>query len=250
MNVATPAAGPGAAAASPSGATFRLALFAGFGTLFDLAGAVGRCADALGAKAGPLAALWQAKQFEYAWLSTLLGRRVDCWHVSAEALDHAMAVMGLADPLLRARLMQSMLSPPAFADAAAGIAAAKQAGLQIGLRSNGSITMQIAATKAAGLYQNFDALLPADRAGVFKPHPNAYAQALERFGVAAESVLYVSASAWDVAGAANAGFHAVWLNRAGASAEHRWAPPAAELSTLEDLARLLPPRDGGGSAAA
>ncbi|MCC7429108.1 MAG: haloacid dehalogenase type II [Alphaproteobacteria bacterium] len=229
-----------ASGAATIGGAVRVAAFGGFGTLFDFQGAVRACPGLAAEQAGALAALWQAKQFEYAWLSTLSQRSTDFWHITGEALDHAMGVLGLGSLLLRTRLMQMMLHLPPFADAAAGMAAVRAAGLQAAILSNASSTMLISAAKAIGMFERFDALLPAEEAQVFKPHPDAYQLIARRFRESPEHVLYVGASAWDVAGAVRAGFRAVWLNRTGAQAEHPWAPPAAEIRALSELPALLP----------
>jgi len=50
----------------------------------------------------------------------------------------------------------------------------------------------------------FDAVVTAEEAGFYKPHPAAYAKVLEVLGVGAEEVLFVAGSAADVPGAAAA----------------------------------------------
>jgi len=45
--------------------------------------------------------------------------------------------------------------------------------------------------------------------GIFKPHPSVYQLAVDRLGVAAARVCFVSWNGWDVAGAAHFGFRAV-----------------------------------------
>lgn len=221
-------------------ADIRLVAFAGYGTLFDLDGAVGFAADRLGAAAAPLAALWRAKGFEYATLSTLVGRAADAWSTTGEALDHALAALAIAEPLLRARLMQAALQAPLYPDAAPALAALEAARRKRALLTNASPTMATALAKAGGIYPAFDAILSTEAFAARKPQPAAYAPLAERFGIAPAQVLYVSAQAWDVAGAAQAGFASVWLNRAGAPAEYAWARPRASIASLGELATLLP----------
>lgn len=222
------------------GAT-RAVVFSGYGTVFDSAGAVMRAEDALGEKAAPLAALWQAKRFEYAWLSTITGRHIEMWEVTGEALDHALAALGLAkNALLRARLMQGQLQAPPFPDIRPVLETLKRdRGRQVGLLSNASVTMLTAAVKAGELYPLLDALISAEPTGLFKPAPEVYALAPARFGVAPGEIAYVSAHPWDVAGAAAAGLAAVWLNRGGARPEFAWAPPVETIAAPGELPALL-----------
>lgn len=218
----------------------RVVAFAGSGTLFDMAAAVESAADALGDRAATVGALWQAKIFEYATLSAQVGRHADAWSITGEALDHALAALSAADPLLRARLMQAALQAPLFQDVAPAIAALAGARRKLALLTNASPTMATALAKAGGIYAAFDALLSADAAGARKPMAAAYALLTERFGVPPSSILFVSAHPWDVAGAARAGLAAVWLNRSGAPPEYEWAKPRASVGSLAELPGLLP----------
>jgi 2-haloacid dehalogenase len=222
-------------------AAARAVVFSGYGTVFDGIGAVLRAEDALGEKAGPLARLWQAKRFEYAWLSTITGRRIDLWEITGEALDHALAATGFGkNPLLRARLMQGQLQAPPFPDIRPVLLELKRTrSHQVGLLSNASTTMLTAAVKAGELYPLFDALISAEPTGLFKPAPEVYALAPARFGVAPAEIAYVSAHPWDVAGAAMAGLSAIWLNREGGRGEFAWAPPVETIATPQALPALL-----------
>jgi 2-haloacid dehalogenase len=218
----------------------RVVAFAGNGTLFDMAAAVGHAADLLGPRAATVGALWQAKLFEYATLSAQIGRHADAWSITGEALDHALATLSVADPLLRARLMQAALQAPLFDDVKPVLAGLLPLRRKLALLTNASPTMAIALAKAGGIYGAFDALLSADDAGGRKPMAASYALVTDRFAAAPASVLYVSANAWDVAGASRAGLAAVWLNRSGAPPEYAWAQPRATIGGLGELPGLLP----------
>jgi hypothetical protein len=76
------------------------------GTLFDLAAATRRCADVLGDKTTPLAALWRDKQLQYTWLLTAQGRYADFAQVTAAALDFALETLAIPGPDVRERLME------------------------------------------------------------------------------------------------------------------------------------------------
>lgn len=213
---------------------------AGQGTVFDQHAAVAHEAAALGAAAPTLPALWQAKCFEYAMLGALAGRHADFWTITGEALDHAMAMHGIGDPLLRTRLMQAVLQAPLFPDVAPALAALHALGRKLLLLTNASPIMAIAQAKACGLFTTFDALLSTEPSGAVKPQPAAYALAPKQVNAQPHQVLFVSANAWDVAGAAQAGLTAVWLNRASVAPEYAWAPRAAAIGSLAELPTLLP----------
>ena len=69
------------------------------------------------------------------------------------------------------------------------------------------------AAAAAGFA--FDAVVTAEEAGFYKPHPAAYARVLEVLGMRAEEALFVAGSSADVPGAKAAGMRVVWHNRVG-----------------------------------
>jgi len=73
-------------------------VFDAYGTLFDVASPVQRHAAALGAKAQTLVTVWRDRQLQYTWLRSLQGRYVDFEQVTADALDHALEHIGVADP--------------------------------------------------------------------------------------------------------------------------------------------------------
>ena len=81
-------------------------VFDAYGTLLDVHAAVRAHAGRIGPEADAVSALWRTKQLEYTWVRSLMGRHADFAAVTAEALDHALAVHGVAaDAGLRADLL-------------------------------------------------------------------------------------------------------------------------------------------------
>src|SRR5262245_26966964 len=89
-------------------------VFDAYGTLFDFASAARGCADVLGDGVDRLTALWRDKQLQYTWLRGLQGRHADFSQVTGDALDFALATLGLEDRGLRERLMNLYLALDAF----------------------------------------------------------------------------------------------------------------------------------------
>ncbi len=131
-------------------AATRACVFDAYGTLFDLTSAARRCADALGDKAEALGALWRTRQLEYSWLRSLMGAHADFWQVTGESLDYALAVLGIADAALRARLMDAFLHIQAYPDAVTVLDALKRARRPAAILSNGSPRMLSAAAAQFG----------------------------------------------------------------------------------------------------
>ncbi|HET8727625.1 MAG TPA: haloacid dehalogenase type II [Alphaproteobacteria bacterium] len=217
----------------------KACVFDAYGTLFDVASPVDRLRGELGADAGRLTAVWRAKQLEYTWLRSLMGRHADFRQVTGDALDFALADTGLEPDGLRERLMDGYLTLDAYADAAPGLDRLRTAGLKTAILSNGSPEMLDAATKSAGLRGRLDAVLSVEEVGVYKPHASVYRLAVERLGVPKEGICFVSSNGWDAAGAATFGFRVAWLNRAGRPAERLPDAPDAEIAGLDRLPGIL-----------
>ena len=214
-------------------------LFDAYGTLLDFNSAVERCRDRIGGRADELSALWRHKQLQYTWLRSLMGRYVDFWHVTGEALDHSMQAVGLEDEALRAELMQLYLGLEPFADARDCLERVKRAGMRTAILSNGSMTMLVAAVKNAGLDDVVDAIYSVDRAEIFKPHHSVYQIPVDELKMPAQRICFLSANGWDAHGGAAFGFRVAWINRSGQPPEILPGDIQAELSSLAELPALV-----------
>jgi 2-haloacid dehalogenase len=225
---------------SPASAV-RACVFDAYGTLLDLASAVEPHKQSLGDAAPGLLALWRAKQLEYTWLRTLMGRYADFAQVTADALDYACATVGISDPHLRASLLAAFEELAAYPDAAPTLAKLRGGGIRTAVLSNGTPSMLRAAFERSGLAPLLDAVLSVDAIGKYKPAPEVYALATRRLADAPGELLFVSANAWDVAGAAAAGLVTVWINRTAAPAERLPAGASHVVRSLADVPALAAP---------
>jgi 2-haloacid dehalogenase len=217
----------------------RAVAFDAYGTLFDVASAAAESKDALGERWLPLAELWRAKQLQYTWVRSLSGRHADFWQVTGDALDFALETLRLADPALRARLMACYERLGAYPEARAALERLRGAGLRLAILSNGSPAMLEAAARSAGLDAALEAILSVEEVGIYKPHPLVYRLAVDRLGVPATELLFVSSNGWDAYGARAFGLQVAWCNRAGQPSERLPAAPDAEIRTLAELPALL-----------
>jgi 2-haloacid dehalogenase len=212
--------------------------FDAYGTLFDVHSAVRRHAEALGPEAERLSQLWRAKQLEYAWVRSLMGRFVDFWTITEEALDHALAAVPSAEPSLKPALMRAYFELDAYPEVPLVLEALKRDDRRLAVLSNGSQAMLESAIKAAGLDGLFDTVLSVDQIRCYKTDERVYEMLTTEFRVYPEAVSYQSSNRWDIAGATAFGFRAVWINRTGAPDEYGDLAPAAVLPSLEGLAGL------------
>src|SRR5690242_5404884 len=114
----------------PMATVIKACVFDAYGTLFDVHSAVARHAATVGPAAEALSRNWRLKQLEYSWTRSLMRRHADFWIVTGEALDTAMASVGLHDAGLRERLMQSYLTLDAYPEVPAALDRLAAAGLR------------------------------------------------------------------------------------------------------------------------
>jgi 2-haloacid dehalogenase len=214
-------------------------VFDAYGTLFDVASAAQRCADALGDAAPRLATLWRDKQLQYTWLRAVQGRHADFWQVTGDALDFALESLGLADPGLRGRLMQLYLTLDAYPDAPAALRQLRDAGLATAILSNGSPAMLAAVVRNARLGDLLDHVLSVEEAGVYKPHARVYQLAVDRLAVPAREIAFISSNGWDAWAASAFGMRAIWCNRQSQTRERLPGDPDREIHFLSELPTLV-----------
>jgi 2-haloacid dehalogenase len=217
----------------------RACVFDAYGTLFNVHSAVARHQARLGGLADGVSALWRTKQLEYTWLRTMMGRYVDFWQVTGDALDFALETHRYEDPDLRRDLMEAYLALDCYPEVPEVLQALREKGLKLAILSNGSSDMLKAAVESAGLSELLDASLSVDVLQCYKPMPAVYQMACDHLGVAAEEISFQSSNAWDAAGAATFGMRVAWINRFKQRPERLPGRPAAELESLSELPALM-----------
>lgn len=224
---------------NPAFADTAACLFDAYGTLFDVHSAVAKEAGHLGDKADSISALWRQKQLQYTWLRSLMRQHADFWQVTGDALDFALESHGVPDPALRQRLMDLYLTLDTYPEVARTLQRLRAAGCLTGILSNGEPGMLDAAVQSARIGAHLDHVITVEDVGIYKPDARVYQLGVERTGVAAGRICFVSANAWDVAGAAHFGFNVAWINRFAQKAERLPGTPKAEIETLDEVADLL-----------
>jgi 2-haloacid dehalogenase len=215
-------------------------VFDAYGTLFDVGSPVRTLTAEIGAKADELARLWRQKQLEYTWLRSLMGVHADFWHVTGDALDHALEVLGIDDPGLKDELMVLYLKLDAYPEVKAALTDIRAKGKRTAILSNGSPSMLDAAVRASGLEKHFDHVISVEEVGIYKPSRRVYRSALHHLKLHdAPSVCFVSGNAWDVQAAAQFGFQAVKVERSPGIDDRIPGRPAARIRSLAELPPLL-----------
>lgn len=214
-------------------------VFDAYGTLFNIHAPVARVAGQIGENADAVSNLWRQKQLQYTWLRSLMGAHVDFWQVTSDALEYALEAHGIDNPGLHGQLMDLYLTLDAYGDVAPALGALKAAGKKTAILSNGNPTMLNAAVASAGLENLLDAALSVEEVGIYKPDRRVYQIAVDRLGVKASAICFVSTNGWDAAAAADFGFQVVWLNRFSLVWERLPGTRRATITGLDELAALL-----------
>lgn len=214
-------------------------VFDAYGTLFEVDSVSRGAQEVLGDRWRALSDLWRAKQLQYTWLRGLGGCHADFWQVTGEALEFAMASLGIEDAGIHRRLMDLYLGISAYPEVPAALSRLKAKGMKLAILSNGTPAMLAAATANAGIEGLFDAVLSVEEVGVYKPHPKVYGLACQRLGTPAPSICFLSSNSWDAWSAKAYGLTTLWCNRFGQVPERLPAPPDGEIRDLSSLPGLL-----------
>jgi 2-haloacid dehalogenase len=217
----------------------KACVFDAYGTLFDVHAPALALASELGERGAAISAAWRAKQLEYTWLRSLMGRYADFAQVTADALDYVLAAHGVAGSPVRERLLSLYTSLAAYPDAAACLQSIKAAGVRTGILSNGSPSMLAVAVSSAQLGTLLDYILSVDTVRIYKPNPEVYKLAPNAFGLEPAQIAFVSANGWDCAGAAAFGFRVINVNRFNQADELLGASPEARVPSLTEAADAL-----------
>jgi 2-haloacid dehalogenase len=217
----------------------RACVFDAYGTLLDIHSAVSQNSASVGEVADAFSSLWRQRQLEYTWTRSLMNQYADFWELTKDALEYALERFRLHDDGLKESLMNSYLELAAYPDAADTLQKIRSMGRITAVLSNGTPHMLREALQANHLSTYFDACLSVDELKVYKPDPRVYELACNRLGVLPQQVCFVSANAWDLAGAASFGFNTVWINRDTLAREYKFASLHSEQRSLSEVPALL-----------
>lgn len=214
-----------------------------YGTLFDTGSVRDRLRERLSAPDGVVDAIvahWREKQLSYAFQLALMDAYRPFWTVTGDALAYALDYHGIdaraidVDAVLAA---YEELAP--YDDVAPALDRLADAGHRLAVLSNGNPDMLRAVVENAGLADAFSAVVSADEVETYKPAPAVYERAAERLDEPIGECLLVSANAWDVAGAAQAGMGAAWVDRSRDPPERIGGVPDLTVGTFAELAEEL-----------
>jgi 2-haloacid dehalogenase len=216
----------------------RALVFDAYGTLFDPFAVKIRAEELFPGSGAALSQLWRAKQLEYSWLRTLMGRYENFWRITEDALTFACRALKIScDADQRTQLMQVYLTLPAFPEVKPALE--KLSHLPLSILSNGTSEMLTPLVAANGMTHYFKNVFSVDCLRMYKPRPDVYQHAVTSLGIPKEAIGFVSSNYWDIAGATSFGFRSYWLNRSAVIADELGITPTAMCTNLAELPRAL-----------
>ena len=118
-------------------------------------------------------------------------------------------------------------------------ALARPRGIELAILSNGARRCCGTSSRTPASPARSPTCLASTRSGSTNPSPRVYQLAVDRLGVPATAIGFVSSNGWDAAGAKAFGFRTFWVNRGGAPFDPLGVAPDHVIGSLADLPGLV-----------
>ena len=213
-------------------------IFDAYGTLFDVNSAAEKCKDKIGEKWEGFANYWRTTQLEYTWLRSLMKRHKDFWQITEDSLDKSMEAFNI-DPKMKDELLNlyKVLSP--FQEVPETLKTLKEKNFKLAILSNGTPSLLNQLVKSNNLDNLFDDLFSIEEVKIYKPDSKVYDLPIKKYEIKKNEVAFLSANTWDVSGAGNYGYNAIWVNRNNNIFDYLDYKPNNQIKSLTELTSLI-----------
>ena len=213
-------------------------IFDAYGTLFDVNSAAEKCKDKIGDKWEPFANFWRTTQLEYTWLRSLMKRHKDFWQITEDSLDKSMMAFNI-NPKMKDQLLNlyKVLSP--FQEVPETLKTLKEKNFKLAILSNGTPSLLNQLVKSNNLDNLFDDLFSIEEVKIYKPDSKVYDLPIKKYEIKKNEVAFLSANTWDVSGAGNYGYNAIWVNRNNNIFDYLDYKPNNQIKSLTELTSLI-----------
>ena len=213
-------------------------IFDAYGTLFDVNSAAEKCKDKIGDKWEPFANFWRTTQLEYTWLRSLMKRHKDFWQITEDSLDKSMMAFNI-NPKMKDELLNlyKVLSP--YQEVPETLKTLKEKNFKLAILSNGTPSLLNQLVKSNNLDNLFDDLFSIEEVKIYKPDSKVYDLPIKKYEIKKNEVAFLSANTWDVSGAGNYGYNAIWVNRNNNIFDYLDYKPNNQIKSLTELTSLI-----------
>ena len=213
-------------------------IFDAYGTLFDVNSAAEKCKDKIGDRWEGFANYWRTTQLEYTWLRSLMKRHKDFWKITEDSLDKSMKIYNVDSSMKNELLdLYKILSP--FKEVPEVLNILKEKNFKLAILSNGTPSLLKELVKSNKLDNLFDDLFSIEEVRIYKPDSKVYDLPIKKYKIQKKEVVFLSANTWDVSGAGNYGYNAIWVNRNNNIFDNLDYEPKKEVKNLNQLLDII-----------
>ncbi len=216
----------------------KACVFDAYGTLFDVNSAAANCKEKLGARWESFANAWRTTQLEYTWLRSLMKRHKNFWDITEDSLDHAMETFKIKKEMRNELLdLYKKLSP--YPEVKQCLDHLKTKKINIAILSNGTPDLLKELVESNNIQNYFDDIFSIESVGIYKPDPRVYEMPIKKYNCKPNNICFMSSNTWDVSGAGNYGFNAVWVNRLNKVFDKLDYKPHSTIKNLKELFKII-----------
>jgi len=209
-------------------------IFDAYGTLFDVNSAAEKCKDKIGDKWEGFANFWRTTQLEYTWLRSLMKRHKNFWQVTEDSLDKSINAFNI-DKSMRNELLDLYKILNTFPEVKDVLKKLKEKKYRLAILSNGTPALLNDLVKSNNLESIFEDIFSIEEVGIYKPDAKVYDIPFKKYQIQKNEIAFLSANTWDVSGAGNYGYNAIWVNRNNNIFDNLDYKPKNEIKNLKHL---------------
>ena len=213
-------------------------IFDAYGTLFDVNSAANSCKKEIGENWESFSNYWRTTQLEYTWLRSLMDRHKDFWTITEDSLDKSMKKFNI-NLSLKKDLLSLYKKLSTFPEVMDVLKKLKNEKVKLAILSNGTYDLLEELVVKNHLENIFDDIFSIEDVKVFKPNSKVYNLPIKRYNFEKEEVFFLSSNTWDVSGAGNFGFNAIWVNRNHSIFDNLDFKPKIEIKNLLELIDIV-----------
>ena len=213
-------------------------IFDAYGTLFDVNSAANSCKKEIGENWESFSNYWRTTQLEYTWLRSLMNRHKDFWTITEDSLDKSMKKFNI-NLSLKKDLLSLYKKLSTFPEVMDVLKKLKNEKVKLAILSNGTYDLLEELVVRNHLENIFDDIFSIEDVKVFKPNSKVYNLPIKRYNFEKEEIFFLSSNTWDVSGAGNFGFNAIWVNRNHSIFDNLDFKPKIEIKNLLELIDIV-----------
>ena len=213
-------------------------IFDAYGTLFDVNSAAEKCKSKIGDKWESFSNYWRKTQLEYTWLRSLMQRHKDFWEITKDSLDKSIKEFKI-DPSLKGELLELYKKLSIFPEVNEVLKQLRKKNIKLAILSNGTPNTLNQLIINNKLQNIFDDIFSVEIVKIYKPSSKAYSIPIKKYKVDKKEILFLSSNTWDVSGAGNFGFNAIWVNRNDITFDLLDFKPNLQIKNLNELLDII-----------